>query len=80
MQPMKETHERGILSIESDVKTLTDCDFGIQIAKDGRVWICINGKAFIRFKPIPKNIPKPPVGFWNKLKFLIKSLLCNPWE
>lgn len=26
-------------------------DFGIQIATDGRVWVCINGIAFLRFKP-----------------------------
>ena len=30
-------------------------DFGIQIAKDGRVWICIDGVAFIRFKPLLKG-------------------------
>ena len=29
-------------------------DFGIQIAEDGRVWICINGIAFIRFTPTNK--------------------------
>lgn len=30
-------------------------DFGIQVAKDGRVWVCINGIAFIRFKPDDKG-------------------------
>jgi len=30
------------------------CDFGIQIAEDGRVWICIDGVSFLRFKPIIK--------------------------
>ena len=29
-------------------------DFGIQIAEDGRVWICIDGVAFIRFVPSNK--------------------------
>ena len=49
-----ETHMRGHFSIEADIKEgLLDCDFGIQIAKDGRVWICIDGVAFIRFKPKP---------------------------
>jgi hypothetical protein len=28
-------------------------DLGIQIARDGRVWMCINGVAFIRFSPHP---------------------------
>ena len=49
-----ETHMRGHFSIETDIKKgLLDCDFGIQIAKDGRVWICIDGVTFIRFKPKP---------------------------
>ena len=30
---------------------LTDCHFGVQIAHDGRVWVCVNGLAFLRFKP-----------------------------
>jgi hypothetical protein len=30
---------------------LTDCEFGIQVGWDGRVWVCINGIAWIRFKP-----------------------------
>lgn len=46
-----EVHAQGFLSIETDFKSLPDCDFGIQIAPDGRVWICINNQAFIRFKP-----------------------------
>ena len=48
---LKETHVKGSLSIEQDLKSIKECDFGIQIAVDGRVWICINGVAFIRFKP-----------------------------
>lgn len=44
-------YNRGHLSIEADIKSLAICDFGIQISEDGRVWICINGQAFIRFKP-----------------------------
>ena len=28
-------------------------DFGVQIAKDGRVWICIDGISLIRFSPHP---------------------------
>ena len=33
---------------------LTDCEFGVQISEDGRVWVCVNGIAFLRFKPSPK--------------------------
>ena len=51
LKEMPETHLRGSLSIETIPKLTSDCDFGIQIADDGRVWVCINGLAFIRFKP-----------------------------
>ena len=51
MKEIKETPIRGFLSVEADIESLLDCDFGIQISTDGRVWICINGEAFIRFKP-----------------------------
>lgn len=48
----KETHQDGIVSIEQNMKKgITKGDFGIQVAKDGRVWICIDGFALIRFKP-----------------------------
>ena len=30
-------------------------DIGIQIAEDGRIWICINGVSFLRFKPTIKT-------------------------
>ena len=47
-----ETHQRGYMTIEQTLPSLIkDCDFGIQIAKDGRVWICIDGKAYLRFHP-----------------------------
>jgi hypothetical protein len=51
-----ETHTFGRISIENipDSK-LVEGDLGIQIAEDGRVWVCINGIAFIRFKPIKKE-------------------------
>ena len=51
-----ETHQRGMLSVETKMDSNLDCDFGVMIAEDGRVWICIDGMAFIRFKP--KNIYK----------------------
>jgi len=50
-----ETHQQGLISLENLEKIkqqpLSNADFGVQIATDGRVWICINGIAFIRFKP-----------------------------
>ena len=51
-----ETHQQGFLSVEAVItKSIMDCDFGVQIADDGRVWICIDGQAFLRFKPIRKD-------------------------
>jgi len=56
---MDETHVRGFLSIElSNIEELLDStyhpynnvvDLGIQIAADGRVWVCVNGLAVLRF-------------------------------
>lgn len=50
-----ETHRQGHISIENadflKLENLQDADFGVQISIDGRVWCCINGIAFIRFKP-----------------------------
>lgn len=56
-----ETHTRGRLSIENaeDISRRLkyaaehdlDLDFGVQIAHDGRVWVCIDSIAWIRFKP-----------------------------
>ena len=52
-----ETHQQGHVSIENKELILNgkidllNADFGVQISKDGRVWICINSIAFIRFKP-----------------------------
>jgi hypothetical protein len=56
MKELKETHIQGLISIEQDLTTkIFEGDFGIQIAKDGRIWICVNGQALIRFKPLPKE-------------------------
>ena len=59
---LKETHWQGNISIEnmpeelkSHIPSYMKGDFGIQIAKDGRVWICINGIAFLRFSPHPNG-------------------------
>lgn len=51
----EERHSRGFISIENLVEVVdnlnADADLGIQIAEDGRVWICIDGISFLRFKP-----------------------------
>jgi len=60
---MKEQHTTGSISIENlDIITSMDfkhVDFGLQISNDGRVWICINGIAFIRFRPEIDTNPTP---------------------
>ncbi len=52
MKEYPTTHQEGYISIEQDLSTgLIKGDLGIQIAEDGRVWICIDGIAFLRFRP-----------------------------
>ena len=57
---MSETHKRGTIFIEnanlhgiieSNETQILKGDFGLQVADDGRVWVCLNGVAFIRFSP-----------------------------
>ena len=56
MKSYAETHQQGHLSIEQELpRGMKNCDFGIQIAKDGRIWICIDGVAYLRFKPEVKK-------------------------
>lgn len=46
-----ETHFQGMISFEQDIKRGTIFgDLGVQISKDGRVWICLDGVALIRLK------------------------------
>ena len=61
MKEYPETHQQGVISIEN-ISVLDSMDgrymqgnFGIQIAKDGRIWVCINGVAFLRFSPHPNG-------------------------
>ena len=50
--PYKETHQQGVISIDHlPSVSLADADLGVQIASDGRVWICINRVSVIRFRP-----------------------------
>lgn len=51
-----ETHQQGRISIEKEIpRILSDADLGVQISSDGRVWICIDGEAFLRFLPHRKE-------------------------
>ena len=44
--------QEGYISFENNpVEGLTKGILGIQIAADGRVWICINGVSIVRFRP-----------------------------
>lgn len=52
MKPYKETHQQGRISIEKEIPVgIREADVGIQIASDGRIWVCVDGIAFIRFTP-----------------------------
>lgn len=56
---MDETHSQGVISIEEIPKErLLMGDLGIQISHDGRVWVCIDGIAFLRFNPNIKKYKK----------------------
>jgi hypothetical protein len=59
MREFPEMHQLGIVSIEKDLRrTSKIADIGIQISKNGRIWICIDGEAVIRFKPLLDKIGK----------------------
>lgn len=55
MNEFPETHQRGRLSVENTEMiskvNLEDCDVGIQVSWDGRIWLCLDGIAWLRFKP-----------------------------
>ena len=58
MKELPITHQKGIILIENTDIVPNNAfkgDFGIQIAEDGKIWICIDGIAFIRFKPIKEE-------------------------
>lgn len=48
-----ETHQKGYLSVDMSIKPelLKKCDVGVMISRDGRIWICVDGLSFIRFRP-----------------------------
>jgi hypothetical protein len=45
------TQQKGLLTVETEIKSGIHT-VGIQTAEDGRIWICVNGIAFIRFRPL----------------------------
>lgn len=60
LKEFTETHMQGTISIENVPEELTKFkymkgDIGLQVSKDGRIWICINGMAFLRFSPHPNG-------------------------
>lgn len=55
-----ETHAFGFLSLENlDLVKQNPCDLGIQIADDGRVWLCVNGVSLVRFSPHKDGLMAP---------------------
>jgi len=52
MKEYPETHQQGFCSVEQDLTVGNKkCDFGIQVSSDGRIWICIDSIALLRFRP-----------------------------
>ena len=82
MKEYLETHQQGAISIEN-IPTMVgwdgsymEGDLGIQIASDGRVWVCIDGVAFLRFKPkVDARLDKPKEHwFFNNIREAIRVL------
>ena len=57
MKEYPETHQQGLITFEQDIKASgIKGDLGIQVAGDGRVWVCVDGVALIRFRPLDKAL------------------------
>lgn len=51
-KPYDETHFQGLIFYEKNIQSgVVEGDIGVQVAKDGRVWICVDGQSLIRFTP-----------------------------
>jgi hypothetical protein len=69
IKEVKEFHQTGNITVGDNIPKGAEPalksafsmhgDLGIQVAKDGRVWICINGLAFLRFSPWPNGNMRP---------------------
>ena len=46
-------YQQGHMSLDATMVEFDplDCTFGVQVNNDGRVWVCVNGVTFLRFKP-----------------------------
>lgn len=70
MKNLPETHQYGRMTLENANSPIGiarflaeghyEGDLGLQVAADGRIWLCINGVAFMRFSPHPDGLMKPP--------------------
>lgn len=87
MKIIDETHQRGALDLDLEAvkgADVMDCDVGLQTALDGRIWLCVNGRAFVRFKPtkwvadskLDTNGTHHTLEEWRKL-FVDRLRLCG---
>lgn len=59
MKEYPESHIEAFITQENEFTFPLKGDIGIQISDDGRIWICINGIAFLRATPhINKRMSK----------------------
>lgn len=66
MPEVEEFHQLGSLGISNHDEVIAELhkaslaqdevDVGLQVGPDGRIWLCVNGLAFIRFKPNMRQI------------------------
>ena len=55
MKPYPEAHAQGLVSFGDDFEQREFVgDIGLQIAADGRIWVCVDGINVLRFKPLNK--------------------------
>ena len=63
VDPYPVLHQDGMLSIEKALTAVhRHCDLGVQIARDGRIWLCVDGQAYVRFKPMSKETYDTLIG------------------
>ena len=59
IKPYEETHMEGLIEVNpghDEVPYYINGDIGIEICEDGRIWLCIHGVSFLRFKPTNKYV------------------------
>ncbi len=57
VQQYPETHvPASYITVENHFDFPLQGDIGVQVASDGRIWVCINGIAFIRSTPHPNRL------------------------